>query len=138
MDELEMSLKYNLQEIILSKMLAVGVFNLGVNMILACCLSMIYQDIWIWKLLLYWVAPFTVTTALSLAVVTRYRQVSAIITGLAIWIVFGSLISQTRMVEKIESLPSIIYMMITFLAAIGIIVQIIQMYRRGVTFEINH
>lgn len=138
MDELEMTLKYSLQEIILSKMMAVGGFNLAVNLILTCSISLIYQDIWIWKLLMYWVAPFAVATVISLAIVSRFRRISAVTTGLALWIVMGSLISQTRIIEQIESVPASIYMVITLIAVIGIIIQITQIYRRGVTFEINH
>lgn len=138
MAELELSLKYSLQEIILSKMMVVGGFNLAVNVIFTFSVSFILHDVLIWKLMLYWVTPFTVITAISFLVVSIYRKVNGITVGLAVWIAFGSLLSQTRMVEKLESLPVAFYILISVVAALCSIIQMIQIIKRGVKYEFNH
>ncbi len=138
MDELEMSFKFNLQEIILSKMLVVGGFNFLMNMIYILMITTRYQEIWIWELMIYWAAPFTVITALSLVIVSRFRSVSAVTMSLTVWILMGGLMSQINIVNKIESISPVFYILITLLASIFIIAQIKRICQRGVHYELNH
>lgn len=137
MAELEMSFKYSLQEIILSKMVIVGGFNLLINLFFTG-ISFFYHDILIWKLMLYWITPFTVIMAISFVVVSRFRNVYAVTAGLTVWIVFGSLISQSNLVERIESIPTAIYILVTLIASIVVFTQIKRIYKRGVNYEFNH
>lgn len=138
MAELEMSLKFSLQEIILSKMLVVGGFNLIINMIFTFVISNFYHEIWIWKLMLYWITPFTLITAVSLVIVNRIRNSYSITAVLVSWIGIGMLLNQTQFVNKIESIPAPMFILIT-VSAVGIIIfQMKQMYVRGVTYELNH
>jgi hypothetical protein len=138
MDELEMSFKYNLQEIILSKMLVIGGFNFFMNMIFIFTVSMHYQEIWVWELMMYCAAPFTVITALSLVIVSRFRSVSAVTMSLAVWILIGGLMSQMNIGNKIESISPVLYILITLLASIFIMAQIKRICQRGVHYEFNH
>lgn len=138
MVELEMSFKFSLQEIVLSKMLVVGGFNFVINFIFTFSISFFNHDVLIGKMLLYWVTMFTVITAIALAVVSRFRHVYAITAGLIIWIAFGGIISQTAVLEKIENIPSNIFILVTVIASILIVFKIKQMYKRGVTCDFNH
>jgi uncharacterized membrane protein YiaA len=132
MAELEMSFKYSLQEIILSKMAVIGVFNLLINIMFTIGISYFDEGIWIWKLILYWVTPFTVITALSFVLVSRYRHIYAATAGLIVWIGFGIAISQSHLVEKIESIPAIGYAGVAVAATLFVIMQIRTIYTRGV------
>jgi hypothetical protein len=136
MAELEMSFKYSLQQIVLSKMLVVGGFNLLINLFFTC-ISFLYHDLLIWKLMLYWVTPFTVITAISFVIVSRYRKVYAVTAGLAIWMVFGSLASRTNIIKKMESISPAVYIFVIFIAATVIIFQISKIQKRGVNYEFN-
>ncbi|WP_075619892.1 hypothetical protein [Paenisporosarcina indica] len=138
MAELEMSLKFSLQEIILSKLVVVGGFNLIINMIFTFSISNFYQEIWIWKLMLYWITPFTVITAVSLLIVNRIRNSYSITAVLVSWIGIGMLLNQTQFVNKIDNMPATIFILITVSAAGFIIFQMKQMYIRGLTYELNH
>jgi hypothetical protein len=138
MAELEMSFKYNLQEIILSKMVVVGGFNLFVNLIFTCLISFFYHDILIWKLILYWITPFTAITAVSLVVVSRFRHLYAITVGLVTWIIFGGFISQINIIDKVESTSPAVYILVTLISLIAIVVETIRIYKRGVSYEFNH
>lgn len=132
MAELEMSYTYSLQEIILSKMAVIGVFNLLVNIITTIGISYLDEGIWIWKLILYWVTPFTVITALSFVLVRRFRHLYAASAGLIVWIGFGAAISQSHLVEKIESIPAICYAGVAVAATLFVILQIRTIYTRGI------
>ncbi|WP_227938799.1 hypothetical protein [Alkalihalobacillus deserti] len=138
MAELEVTFKYSLQEIILSKMVVVGGFNLIINLFLTFSTSFFYQDVVIWKLMLYWITPFTVITAISFVIVSRFRHVYAVTAGLAVWIVFGSMISQSKLVERIESIPIVVHILVSLIAAIVVIIQLNRIYKRGVNYELNH
>jgi hypothetical protein len=138
MAELEMSFQFSLQEIILSRMLIVGGFNLLINIVFTFVIAVSFDDILIWKLLLNWIMPFTLTMAVAFIALGRFRNTYAITAGLAIWIVIGTFINQTRLAEKIEHLPVPLSLLITFLALILTFIKITQIYKRGVLHEFNH
>jgi hypothetical protein len=138
MAELEMSFKYNFQEIILSKMMVVGGFNLVINLLLTVSLGIFQQQIMIPKLLLYWVTPFTFISALSLLFVSRYRQVYAITAGIVIWLAMSSFLSQPKIIEKIEQIPIELFVAAIAAALLTCMFQAIHIYKRGVSFEVNH
>lgn len=138
MAELEMSFKFSLQEIILSKMIVVSGFNIIINLLVTLIISYFHQDILLAKLMLYWIIPFMVITAICLVIVNRIRHTYAVTAGLLVWIGFGSLVSQTRVTEKIENMPKLIYVLVIVMAALLIIFQMKQLNKRGVTYEFNH
>ncbi|MFD1738402.1 hypothetical protein ACFSCX_17905 [Bacillus salitolerans] len=135
MAEIEMSCKYNLQEVILSKMVVVGGLNLLVNIILTVIISLFIRDALVWELMLYWVTPFTVITSISLAVVTRFRQTYTITIGLILWIAMGSILSQVYIVERV---PVLFYLIVTVLAVVAIVIQMKTILKRGISYEFNH
>ena len=135
MAELELSFKNSLQEIIISRMAVIGVFNMLFNIISTIGISYLDEGIWIWKLILYWITPFTVITALSFVLVSKFRHVSAVTIGITVWIGFGIVTSQSDFVEKIESIPAIYYAGIAVTAIIFVIVQIRRFYIKGISFE---
>ncbi|GGH81490.1 hypothetical protein JOD43_001124 [Pullulanibacillus pueri] len=137
MAELEMSFKYSLQEMILSKMVIIGGFNLLINLVISVSLTVFYHHIWLWKLLLFWITPFTVMTAIAFIIVNRLRHFYAITASLMIWISFGGLISQSHFIGKLESLSPVVYILITISAGLVIIGRITHMYKRGMTYELN-
>lgn len=136
--ELEMSFKYSMQEIILSKMIVIGVFNLMINLMVTISISSFYQEVWLGKLMLYWMTPFTVITAISFLIVNRIRHVYGVTSTLIIWIGFGSLINQEHIFKSIESVPVIFYVLIIVLSFAAILYQVKQLYKRGVHYEFNH
>lgn len=138
MAELEMSFKYSLQEVILSKMLVVGGYNFLINFIFTFGIALFYPDIWVWKMFLYWVTPFTVITAISFIAVSRFRQVYGVTAGLAVWVGIGVLMSQSNIVDKIERIPMFFYILITITAATVVLIQMIHILKRGVNYEFNN
>jgi hypothetical protein len=138
MAELEMSFKYSFQEIILSKMMVVGGFNLFINLVLTLSLSMFNQEILISKLLLYWLAPFTCVSALALLFVRRFRHIYAVTSAVVVWIAFSRFISEPVIIKRVESLPAELYVALVTAALLTCMYQTIHIYKRGVSFEVNH
>ncbi|MDM5317267.1 hypothetical protein QUF49_14755 [Fictibacillus sp. b24] len=138
MAELEMSYKHSFQEILLSKMLVVGSFNLGLNVLLTISLELLSHELMVSKLMLYWLTPFTCVTALSLLLVTRFRKIYAVTVGIVIWLGASTLLAQPLMIKRMESAPVEIFVALIAVAAIVGLFQAANIYKRGVTFEINH
>lgn len=135
MAELELSLKYSFQEIILSKMAVVGVYNFIVNAVSTGVVSAFVPDVRIWKLIVYWATPFAVATAIALVIASKIRHKYGITAGIVGWIGLGSFISVTELGDKIESVPLPIYMIVACAATLFAIVQTIRMYRKGAVYE---
>jgi hypothetical protein len=138
MAELEMSFKYSLQEIILSKMVVVGVFNMFINIILTLLITMFNQNVLLWKLVLHWLTPFTVISAIALVIVSRFRSLYIVTVGIVFWITFGTVLAQSNISEKLVGMSTGIYVAITFISIITIIIQAKQIYKRGIKYEFNH
>ncbi|TMV52337.1 hypothetical protein FE783_05195 [Paenibacillus mesophilus] len=137
MAELEMSFKYSLQEIILSRMAVVGGFNLLINLVFVCGASISDHDVSIWKMMMYWIVPFTVITAISFVVVNRFRHAFAAALGLTFWFVLAGLSVQAGGVEKIENVPGSVYLLVIFIAVSVIVLQMNKIYKKGVSYEFN-
>ncbi|MGF2616365.1 hypothetical protein FZC84_01100 [Rossellomorea vietnamensis] len=138
MAELELSFKYSLLEIILSRMLIIGGFNVLINLIATVALSILAQDVWAGKLLLYWMIPFTVVTAISLLIANRLRHMHTVTASLVVWLGAGVVLSNSEVIEKIESVPAGVYVMFIIAASILIIFQAGRLYKRGMNYEFNH
>jgi hypothetical protein len=138
MAELELSFRYSLQEIILSRLFIIGGFNLGMNLIATGALSVFAADIWAGKLLLYWMTPFTIITGISFLIANRIRHVHAITATLAVWLGAGVILSNTVIIEKIEAVPAAVYVLGILTAFIFIILQASRLYKKGVRYEFNH
>jgi hypothetical protein len=138
MAELEMSLKFNWQELILSKMLVIGASNLLLNIIFTINISVLYPEAWMWKVILYWLIPFTVISAFSVIIVSKFRQMHIVTGTLTIWVLISTIVSQTSIIERIENLPAIFYILMTVFASAFSIIKMFQIYKRGVSYEFNH
>lgn len=138
MAELELSFKYSLQEIILSRMIIIGGFNVVINLIATVALSILAQEVWAGKLLLYWMIPFTVVTAISLLIANRLRHMHTVTASLVVWLGAGVVLSNTEVIEKIESVPAGVYVLFMIAASILIILQAGRLYKRGINYEFNH
>ncbi|RIW28700.1 hypothetical protein D3H55_21235 [Bacillus salacetis] len=138
MAELELSFKYSLQEIILSKMFIIGGFNIGINLIATAALSVFAEDAGMGKLLLYWMTPFTVITGISFLIASRLRHLHAVTAALVIWIGSGVMLSNTAVIEKLEAVPAAVYVLVILAAVVCTALQANRLYKRGVNYEFNH
>lgn len=138
MAELELSCKYSLQEVILSKMVVIGAFNIVINLIATTVLSSFSGDVLAGKLLLYWMTPFTVMTFISFLIANRLRHLYAVTATLVIWLGIGVFLSTEEIITKIEIVPVFVYCLVIAAGFISIVLQAGRLYKRGVKYEFNH
>ncbi|MFC7371601.1 hypothetical protein ACFQPF_07925 [Fictibacillus iocasae] len=110
--ELEMSLKYSTQQIMMSRLLMVGVFNLMMNTVLWISFSIVYPDLLFSKLLISWTVPYVLVTSISFlfAMSVKSSISSGIVT--AVWVSFCYWALQVEtfqnMVVEMDSTPAAI------------------------------
>ncbi|MEH7238807.1 hypothetical protein [Bacillus sp. JJ1562] len=138
MAELEMTFKFSLQEIILSRMVVVGAFNVALNVLLTISLAILLPEVMIGKLLLYWATPFTIIAAIMLVVASKYRQAYNFTGGLVLWTVTVVIMTKNDVIERIETISGLVYILITIAASIFIVVKMINIYKRGISYEFNN
>lgn len=139
MAELELTLKHTLQEVVLSKMVIVGGYNFVLNLLFTLIVPVFAEDVGLWKLILYWVTPFTVISAIAFLIASRFRSSYVVAPVMMIWmgIVF-SLNTFPEAVERVEAVHVSFYMALTVLAFVLLIHQMIKLSRRGVSYEFNN
>lgn len=140
MAELEMTTKHSLQEIMLSKMVIVGSFNLLLNVLVTLILPSFTEGIWLWKLILYWMTPFTVVSAIAFVVASKSRNGYATMgVTMVIWVAISSGIIISQQINLwLESVHVLYYIALNILAVTVLTLQIYRFKRRGVSFEFNH
>lgn len=136
--ELELSLKYSWQELLLARMLVVGGFNVMVNIGLTAVLSFVVADVWFGKMTLYWLTPFTLLTAVSLVIISRFRRLHIVSATLVGWGGIGMVMSQTTLFERLETVPSYVFVLVIVAASIFSLCKMMWIYKRGISYEFNH
>lgn len=92
--ELESSFKYTAQQVILSKLFIVGLFNIVLNVgLIAAFAFELHIRFNLTALLTFWVMPFTLLSAISLVISTKFRSVMSSPMLIAIWFALGLFIS---------------------------------------------
>ncbi|MEH7073060.1 hypothetical protein [Neobacillus drentensis] len=108
--ELEMTLKYNLQQIFISRLLVVGLFNLVVNIVISSICVVVIPDVIFIKLLLSWTIPYVVVTGLAFLIAMKLKGNGASGTLLAIWfaVCYGLLqVNDIReMIVELDIMPA--------------------------------
>ncbi|GBF74971.1 hypothetical protein PA598K_03344 [Paenibacillus sp. 598K] len=83
--ELEMSCRYNGASVMLAKLSIAGVYTVALNSAASLWLSGTGTGIRLGELTLVWLTPFTLATAVALAVIMRMRGSQAVLLTLAVW-----------------------------------------------------
>lgn len=90
--EMEMACKFSAHEIMLSRMLLVGVFNITLNTMLTIGFLPLVETISILEILLVWFTPFTIFAAFALWLSMKFRGAVFVMTFLSLWVSFSALV----------------------------------------------
>ena len=137
MAELEASLKYNLQEIILAKFVVVGVFNIILNLMATIIVSSFLVEVVIWELILCWMTPFTAASAITLILIRKIRNPSLITVSLVLWIAFVVFLSEANLFERLEAFPVAFHIIICIVGASICILRFARLSQGGWSYEFN-
>ncbi|MCM1992248.1 hypothetical protein [Oceanirhabdus seepicola] len=126
--ELEMSFKYSFREIILCRLFIIGVLSIITNIGLCLLIKNNFTSVTWGQVLISWVIPYTMITALGLLLATRIRNESVIIAISVVWIYF-SVVSTGRITEWIENLKIIQSSIIIIIGLVFLGVSYIYFYK---------
>lgn len=137
--ELESTLKYSAKQVIFSKMLIVGLFNLMSNILIMEIFSFtLHVEFSLATLLTYWVMPVTLLSGIALVIVTKFRHVMAapIVTTmwLAITLFLINFQPSAKFIEQINITTIIIIILISVLVSI----YMIRFIKRGDLIDIDN
>lgn len=91
--EMEMTCKFSANEIMLSRLLIISLFNLLLNTLLTVALLPLIEEISFIRVLLLWFTPFTLFTALSLWISMKFKGNTFVMTFLPIWLFLSILLT---------------------------------------------
>jgi hypothetical protein len=134
--ELELTLKYNAQQIFLSRLLVVGGFNLVINLVLSILCLTINPEIIYTKLLGAWTLPYVVVTGLAFIFAMKTKGNIASGITIAVWFAFCFGLMQTP--DMKEFLLKMNVLEVTLLLLIGMVIwasQIVKIKRMGEQYE---
>jgi hypothetical protein len=130
--ELESSLKYSVQQVILSKLLIVGLFNFVLNVVLIAMFAFeLHIRFNLTALLTYWVMPFTLVSSISLVISTKFRSVIASPILIAFWFALGLFISAANQSTTFIKDMGIVANLVVIVISVIIIVITIRTIKRG-------
>lgn len=94
--EMEMACKFSAQEILLSRLFLIGVYNVTLNTLLMISFIPFVGSVSLWQMLFIWFTPFTIFAALSLWLSMKLRGAVFVTTFMALWLIFTFLLVSSQ------------------------------------------
>ena len=121
--EVEAACKISVQEIVISRLFLISIYNVLLNLIFTALLSIftnILKDISIIKLTLLWSAPFCIVSGIALCIAVKIRDKYISMWVISVYIVsMVSVLSDKRVLNKLIVVNDFIYLGI---ALVGILI----------------
>ncbi len=136
--ELEMSCKYTAQQLMLMKLVVVGVYNVLLCFILIAIFSLFGEPLLLSKLVIYWATPLTVIASIGLTLANRMRGSLLAPISIVIWIFAAVAFMNILDFEQQSDIVSPILCGAISVIAIALLIVQIKRLRRGLFNEINY
>ncbi|MEH7444145.1 hypothetical protein V7201_17670 [Bacillus sp. JJ1122] len=124
--ELELTLKYNAQQIMTSRLLVVGLYNFAVNLVISAITVAVYPEVLFVKLFLAWTIPYVFVTGVAFFIALKTKGIVASGTTIAIWFAFcyvGLMTPEvTEFVHEINLFPAAALVLMGIVIWIAVIV----------------
>lgn len=127
--ELELSYKYSLREIILSRLIIINVISILISIIISINLNNIYSQINLFNMISIWLIPIFAISSISLVITSVYRSMNSIALCIAIWILGAMGIS---LYEKVADIANINLFIALGISAIGVVISSKLFYKKSI------
>jgi hypothetical protein len=127
--ELELSYKYSLREIVLSRLIIINVVSILISIIISIGLNNTYSEINLFKMISIWLIPIFLVGSISLAITSIYRSINSITLCIAIWILGVLSIS---IYEKIAEITNINTFIVLVMSAISVVIASKLFYKKSI------
>ncbi|MGX4601266.1 hypothetical protein [Faecalimicrobium sp. JNUCC 81] len=127
--ELELSYKYSLREIVLSRLIIINLVSILISIIISIGLNNTYSDINLFKMISIWLIPIFLVGAISLVITSVYRSINSITLCVAIWILGALGIS---MYEKVAEITNINIIVALGMSVIFVVIALKLFYKKSI------
>ncbi len=127
--ELELSYKYSLREIVLSRLILINVVSILISIIISIGLNNTYSEINLFKMISIWLIPIFLVGSISLAITSIYRSINSITLCIAIWILGVLSIS---IYEKIVEITNINTFIVLGMSVISVVIASKLFYKKSI------
>ena len=129
--EIELACKISPQEMMLSRLVVIGLYSIVLNSLLACALSTVESGILIWRITLLWLTPLTVIGSITLWLASRIRGGYVATAMLSLWVVSAlAVLSMPEAIDKLINLHIGIYLVLLILGFATMLIQVKRMMSR--------
>lgn len=123
--EIELSCKISAIEIILSRILVIGIYSIFMNTALSVVLCMFRSNIDLWKLSVLWLTPLTLGSGVSLWIAMKIKGDYAVAAIVSIWsMVIIYMCIDKEFVNIIMQLDNVAYMVILSISTLMLVLQL--------------
>lgn len=116
--ELEMSYKYSLREIVLSRLIIINAVSILISIIISIGLNNTYSEINLFKMISIWLIPIFLVGSISLVITSLYRSINSITLCIAIWILGVLGISVYEKIAEITNINTFIVLCISLVSLV--------------------
>ncbi|WP_242840816.1 hypothetical protein [Metaclostridioides mangenotii] len=127
--ELELSYKYSLREIVLSRLIIINVVSILISIIISIGLNNTYSEINLFKMISIWLIPIFLVGSISLAITSIYRSINSIALCISIWILGVLSIS---IYEKIAEITYINTFIVLGMSVISVVIASKLFYKKSI------
>jgi hypothetical protein len=142
--EIELTCKISAQEIMLSRLVLIGIYAILLDTIFSMSISILIPEIVLWKILLSWITPFTVVSGVGLWIAMKVRGGYAVTVLISVWVVAAlTVISSPQFMNLFERMNVLSYVIINGVGVVLILLQVKKVlkhhpyFERSVFFEVN-
>ncbi|MBW9148865.1 hypothetical protein K2F40_07810 [Clostridium sp. CM028] len=123
--EIELSCKISAIEIMLSRILVIGIYSIFMNTALSVVLYMFRSNIDLWKLSVLWLTPLTLVSGVSLWIAMKIKGDYAVAAIVSIWsMVILYMCIDKKFVNTIMQLDTVAYMVILSISTLMLVLQL--------------
>lgn len=143
--EIELSCKTSTAQIIISRILVIGIYSIFMNTALSLVLCIGSSNISLWKLSILWITPFTLVSAVSLWIAMKIKGEYTVSAILSVWsMVILFIYVNKRFINIIMQLNTAPYLVILSISILMLAIQIKELmnsynniFERGNQIEIS-
>jgi len=129
--EMELSCKISAAQIMISRILVIGIYSIFMNTALSLALYMFRSNIDLWKLSVLWLTPFTLVSGVSLWIAMKIKGDYTVGSIVSIWsMVILYIYMNKEFVNTIMQLNTAIYMVILSISILMIVLQLKALLNR--------
>ncbi|SHF80948.1 hypothetical protein SAMN02746089_02587 [Caldanaerobius fijiensis DSM 17918] len=129
--EIELSCKITPQQIMLSKLIVIGFYNIILNTVLTLIFDSLYPEVILWKITLMWLTPLTVIGGITLWLANRIRGGYTVTVILGLWMsVILAIYTQPEVATKVMNINIAFYIAALIIGIVLTSVQIKNILNR--------